>query len=327
MNLLSYHDYLDIPYLQLHFTAVSMGGDFPKNKTSALRGGTGRMMILQNCVLADSELSEADCLVCRCMDECLVQRFLYTPMRLEPELSYNKISMGYVFSCEDYRSYIASGDTFQFQVILFGKSRVYLNLLLQAIDTLGFAGLGKNQTKFQIVKVTNSRKKVIIDRENYGNSLFKENCQPETLASYVDYRMKQLKGREEICLKLQTETTLKYQGEILQELNFEAILAAAARRMYLFNCFEGNRMDLAEYQEMLFNSCRMNDCRSLVDSVKEIGVRRYSSRQREAMRLQGLKGELRILSIPKECLPTLLAGEITRIGKNTSFGFGRYHIF
>ena len=200
MNLLSYHNYLNIPYLQLHFTAVSMGGDFPMNKTSALRGGTGKMMILQNCVLADSELSEEDCLKCGCMDECLVQRFLYTPMRLKPDMSYNKISMGYIFSCEDYRTYIESGDTFQFQVILFGKSRVYLNLLLQAIDTLGFMGLGKNQTKFQIVKVTNSRKQTIIDRENYGNSLFKENCRPETLASYVDYRMNKLKGQEDICL-------------------------------------------------------------------------------------------------------------------------------
>lgn len=43
--------------------------------------------------------------------------------------------------------------------------------------------------------------------------------------------------------------------------------------------------------------------------------------------IRGGIGEMLLSGIPEKLLPILLAGEILHIGKNTSFGFGRYHIF
>lgn len=56
-------------------------------------------------------------------------------------------------------------------------------------------------------------------------------------------------------------------------------------------------------------------------------VRRYSSTQDQKMPLKGIKGEMRLSHIPGELMPALLAGEVLHIGKNTSFGFGKYRVF
>ena len=57
----NYEQYLDIPYVKLHFTAcVAEDCYLPRNKASALRGGVGQMMILQNCILASALRTDED---------------------------------------------------------------------------------------------------------------------------------------------------------------------------------------------------------------------------------------------------------------------------
>ena len=53
---------------------------------------------------------------------------------------------------------------------------------------------------------------------------------------------------------------------------------------------------------------------------------RYSGTQDKKVALRGVKGDMVLSDIPEDLLPVLLAGEVMHIGKNTSFGFGRYHV-
>lgn len=57
-----------------------------------------------------------------------------------------------------------------------------------------------------------------------------------------------------------------------------------------------------------------------------ISVRRYSERKNQSMVLKGIKGYFLVEEWYPENLPLLFAGELIHIGKNTSFGFGRYRI-
>ena len=57
-----------------------------------------------------------------------------------------------------------------------------------------------------------------------------------------------------------------------------------------------------------------------------ITVYRYSGTQDKKIALRGVKGEMKLSELPEELLRILLAGEIAHIGKNTSFGFGRYRV-
>ena len=44
------------------------------------------------------------------------------------------------------------------------------------------------------------------------------------------------------------------------------------------------------------------------------------------MDLKGIRGEVIFDKIPNDVIDVLIAGEIIHVGKNTSFGFGRYHL-
>ena len=57
-----------------------------------------------------------------------------------------------------------------------------------------------------------------------------------------------------------------------------------------------------------------------------VEVPRYSNSQNSKMVLRGIEGELTIGGTSEEVLEILLAGELVHIGKNTSFGFGRYRM-
>lgn len=325
MYLENMEKYLNIPYVKLHFTACAAEDCcLPKNKTSALRGGVGQMMILQNCILPADSRTDEDCLNCSCRDECLVQRFLYTPVSIRPSFSADKLSMGYLFECENYYEEFKEGDIFEFHVTLFGKSRVYLNLLLQAVWALGQWGLGKNKGRFCITRIMNSRKEDILC-QNYGQmQILKQRYYPETLSEYAGFRMKQLqKNGCRAIIKFQTETDIRYQKKKVTEFSMEAIISNLARRVYLFNCFEGVSMDLSIFMEEMLSDLP----RILNQSVESIQIKRFSSRQMSRMRLEGIKGEVKLDKLPEPLLPWLLAGEIMHIGKNTSFGFGRYRVF
>ena len=43
-----------------------------------------------------------------------------------------------------------------------------------------------------------------------------------------------------------------------------------------------------------------------------------------SMQFHGIKGEVNLISVEENVLEILLAGELIHIGKNTSFGFGKY---
>lgn len=103
----------------------------------------------------------------------------------------------------------------------------------------------------------------------------------------------------------------------------EAIVSNLARRVYLFNCFVGREMDPEEFTDHLMENLPI----IVEQDTRKRRVTRYSSRQQSRMQLQGIQGNVYLGEWPDEdLLRCLLAGEILHIGKNTSFGFGRYRV-
>ena len=59
-------------------------------------------------------------------------------------------------------------------------------------------------------------------------------------------------------------------------------------------------------------------------TVSPESMKRYSGTQDSHMTLRGIIGKVSFDSMPEECLDYLIAGELIHIGRNTSFGFGKY---
>lgn len=303
---------LNIRYVKLHFTLMfSEPARMPKNKTSAIRGGMGEMLLRANCI------RDRKCENCDFYSECIVQRTMYSQFSIKPEFVTTGDSIGYVIECENLEEKFKAGDTLQFNLILFGKTIVYFNQYMQALFALGRVGIGRYQAKFQIVSVTNTKNHPILD----GDNIYMEYYMILTVENYVRYRFKELEqqGMEGI-LNFKTPLTVKYKAEWIQEFHMEAILNAIRRRIFMLDCFEGIETDMDEIYEMV------QIPHIVCQESRFVGIERYSARQDRKMVLRGLEGYAELDHIPIDILPLLLAGELIHIGKNTSFGFGRYRL-
>lgn len=305
---------LQIRYIKLHFLVVLLEDTYlPADKVSALRGGMGEMLLRANCV------RDRNCANCDFVSECIVRRTMYSKYTLVPQFVTTDDSIGYILECENYDKIFAEGDVLQFNLILFGKSIVYFNQYMQAFFALGNEGIGKEHARYRIVSVTNTQNHPLLI-DGAVNML---NYQIKTLGEYVDYRIRRMErtgGQNRLVFH--TPVALKYQGEFLEEYHMTAVWNAVLRRIYMLECFE----------EITENVYTIDELKSfaLPDIVKQethrVGIHRYSSTQDRKMVLNGIKGYMELTQIPEQMLPWFFAGELIHIGKNTSFGFGRYSI-
>ena len=299
-------------YIKLHFTLLFPENcKVPKYKVSAIRGGMGEMLLRANCI------RDRKCEACDFVSECIVQRTMYSKFEYKPEYVTTGESIGYVLECEDYREELAAGDVVSFNLILFLKTIVYFSQYMQALYSIGVQCLGKEQANFVIVSVTNSLGEELLEDGN----IYMPRYQVMRIADYVVYRKKQLLSHSmKNEIRFQTPLTLKFQGKFLNEFQMEPMFRGIVRRLYMLSCFEGNVVDITEYD--------YDNLPQIQGQEKYfVSVPRFSNRQNAKMFLKGIEGKIFVDRISEEQLEFLLAGELIHIGKNTSFGFGRYHIF
>ncbi len=301
---------LQVRYVKLCFgLRITEDTQLPVNKVSAIRGGIGEMLLRANCI------RDRRCGSCDFESECIVRRTLYSRFDEKPDFVTSGDSVGYVLECEDYGKDFYEGDIVEFHLILFGKTIVYFSQFLQAIYQLGMTGIGKTYARYEVAFIRNTLGKDILR----GSEVLMGQYKVLTLWDYVRYRQKKSADYEDLCrIRFRTPVTVKYQGKVQQTLSMEAILPALCRRIYMLDCFEGLGCEMLKWEGIY--------PQVLSEYSEPITVYRYSSTQDQKMPLRGIKGELRLKKIPEELFPLLLAGELIHIGKNTSFGFGRYHL-
>lgn len=307
-------DILQIRYIKLHFTIVLLTDTIlPVDKVSALRGGMGEMLLRANCV------RDRDCKNCDFESECIVRRTMYSKYEIVPRFVTTNDSVGYILECENYDEEFYEGDTLQFQLILFGRTIVYFNQYMQAFYALGIEGIGKEHAQYRIKSVTNTQNESLFD----NSAVYMKNYNVQTLDAYVKYRMNEMNSLNcQNRLVFHTPVTLKYQGKFLETYDMEAIWNAILRRIYMLECFEGLTFTVYDVEEL--KDITLPDI--VEQKIRSISVQRYSSTQDRKMLLTGIKGIIQVDLIPDQILPYFIAGELIHIGKNTSFGFGRYRV-
>lgn len=306
---------MQIRYIKLHFTVVLLtDAILPVDKVSALRGGMGEMLLRANCV------RDRTCKSCDFESECIVRRTMYSKYEIVPRFVTTDDSVGYILECENYDEEFREGDSLRFQLILFGRTIVYFNQYMQAFYALGMEGIGKEHTRYRIQSVTNTQNEPLFSS---NSAVYMKNYNVQTLDTYVMYRMNEINSLDcQNRLIFHTPATLKYQGKFLKSYNMEAIWNAILRRIYMLECFEGLTYTVYDVEEL--KDIVLPDI--VEQEMRSVSVQRYSSTQDRKMILSGIKGIVQLDLIPDQMLPFLIAGELMHIGKNTSFGFGRYRV-
>lgn len=299
----------DIPYVRLQFRAeVTADTRMPETKTAALRGGMGEMLLRQNCV------TDRKCDNCRFSKACVVKHTFYSYMEKKPDYVTGEESIGYLIECSDRRNKFRKGDCLEFTLLLFGESIVFFNMYLQAFCQLGMVGIGKDHAQYRIIEVRNTRGQTLVR----GNEVDMSRYCIETLNDYIRRRKEELRGSGRWNLVFVTPLSMKYRQKFLQEFCGEALVSGAARRVQMLDYYMGKELDVPDFSAYP---------ESVKQTVREECVRRYSGTQDARMKLYGITGQITFDWIPEECLDYLIAGELTHIGKNSSFGFGKYRLY
>ncbi len=126
-----------------------------------------------------------------------------------------------------------------------------------------------------------------------------------------------------VTLEFLTPLRLKEKGDLVTHLTFPLLWERLRQRLTLLATFYGNsnqKPDLAHLSEL-----------AEAVSIKESGLfwydwERYSGRQRELMKLGGLKGSINFAGELAPFLPYLRLGMQVNLGQGTTFGLGRYRL-
>ncbi len=221
-----------------------------------------------------------------------------------------------------YERLLEKGDRFRFSVRLFGEGCNYFAKVLKAIELGGKRGLGGQRIGFSIKKIIlkeGLRSWVYFDESRKRNPLFEP--LPVSLGSFSPHLPDQPVST--IAIDFITPTRLIFRGERVTNPEFHIILRATFRR---FNSLlqhhgrSGLRLDVKKHLEQ-----------AQTISTDFQGTwfdwRRSSARQKHRHIMGGITGRAiyRGEFLP-EWLAMLGAGQVTHIGKATTFGMGQYRL-
>ncbi len=111
-------------------------------------------------------------------------------------------------------------------------------------------------------------------------------------------------------------------GALASQLPFVTLFRTLLRRLALLAYFHcGQSADLQEMRQLIAQAREVK--------IKESHLhwwdwKRYSTRQRTAMKLGGVVGQVSYEGELEPFVPYLRAGEFLHVGKGTSFGLGKY---
>lgn len=320
-NLYSGIEHFRAAVFRFTLKAGERGLVLPDFKGSTLRGGLGHALRRVVCVQRGAECDQ-----CIMGNHCAYSYIFETSPRGNADFysKFSDVPRPFVIEPpESERNEYSPDDKVRFNLILFGRALQYLPHLIVAVVELGKMGLGRGRRPFtlelvEVVDPFDSSENTVYTSETESIS---EQYPVVSGSDILDYVVG-LRGRQ-LVISFQTMTRLKHQGSLTDEPSFEIIIRALLRRLtaiMAFHCGYELQWDFASLIE------RARTVELLREDVNWRDWTRYSSRQRERMKLGGIIGNAVYCGPFQEFLPLLKFGEIIHIGKNAVFGLGKYQV-
>ncbi len=206
-----------------------------------------------------------------------------------------------------------------FNLLLIGKAIDYLTYFILAFEELGKVGLGEKRSKYQLTTIYDTL-------QDPPKSIY--SSQIKSLAA--DFKRKDFQNiieetrgfsSEKITLNFLTPTRIKYRKEYVKEFDFEALIRSILRRFLTLAELHCDYKPKINPQDLLK---RAKEVSLLNSETHWYNYTRYSKRQDRRIDLSGFIGRVTFQGKISDFLPYIKLGEYIHIGKNTSFGLGRY---
>jgi len=294
----------------------------PGYKGGAFRGGFGYAFKSIVCPTHDT-----DCIHSRLGNTCVYSEVFETPVPPGSVImrKYPRAPHPFVLTPPlEPRSRFTAEDELSLGLVLVGRAIPWLAYFICTLEELGRRGVGPQRSRYQIHRAES------LIRINGSGSV------PRTLV-YDGTQRKVMgvphiiqagdfpDGREieaAVTIGFLTPVRIVCGGELASKLPFVTLFRTLLRRLALLAYFHCGQPANVEAMRGLIKAAEA--VRVKESSLRWHDWQRYSTRQQTRMKLGGLVGQISYEGELAPFLPFLRVGELTHVGKGTSFGLGRY---
>ena len=292
-------------------------GYLPGYKGGLLRGGFGYTFRSVAC-----HQRGQDCRECKDKGGCAYSYIFETsPTQDDGKFSgYSDAPRPFVVEPDsNRRRKFVQGDSLEFGLVLIGKAIEYFPYFIFCFDELGRRGLGREKVRFRLEGVHGFH-----FRENQWFSVYdpRDRLLNDNLPA-IGANQLSLKYDDTLSLEFLTPTRIKYRDKYISDLEFHVMIRNLLRRismLMLYHCDTELDADI----NRLIAEARMVDVHNW--DLRWRDWPRYSTRQNAEISLGGFVGKVTYVGNFDKFMPVIALGEQIHIGKNTTFGLGKYRI-
>ncbi len=292
----------------------------PEFKGSAFRGGFGHSFKKVVCTFKN----KTDCLSCMLKEKCLYSYIFETITQSKINLlkKSHKFPHPFIIESENNKKRIYEpGENFGFDLILIGRAIEYVPYFIYSFKLMGNSGIGKGRGTYFLKKVFST--------DFNGNSRLVYDGIKQVLTNkyFVVSGDKLMENgsinTEKISLDFITPTRIKYERKLIDRPEFHILMRNVFRRLSLLMYRHCDIVLNFNHKKLIEEAEKVEIHNS---ELKWFDWERYSNRQKTRMKMGGFIGKITYKGELVPFIQFLKIGEYIHIGKNVSFGLGKYKI-
>lgn len=296
----------------------------PAYAGSMVRGAFGIALQQSVCVTRTYE-----CASCLLKDRCIYPYVFETPRPVATRVmrKYPVAPHPFVLVPPPGNTIAPPAQPLAVGLTLFGKALRYLPQFIFALERMGQRGLGGRRVRCALSTVGSrlanrdwllysAEDRVLRSTEPFEHARFLVLGPPHP--GHEDA------PTEQVTIELLTPLRIVYEERLATYLPFHVLIRSLLRRIAHLSYFHcGGDPSTVAFADWITLASTVQ---TTAHALQWFDWERYSNRQRTVMRLGGLIGRVTYEGPLAAFRPLLEAGEITHVGKGTSFGLGRYQI-
>lgn len=291
---------------------------FPPFKGNLFRGALGKTMKDLTCARGNSP--DDECPQCILRSQCLWSR-LFKGFRnggRSDGTILGKVENAphpFVLHLPDpHRLHCNAGEKILLTLVLVGEAVDNLPYFILAMEELGRRGVGPSRSPFKVEGISCGgipvydpvAQKVLSLPRISAASLLQEKAPPGG-----------------VTMQILSPLRLKREGRFQKLIRFEDLMRGLLRRLQLLSALYCGGPERVDYTPLLQLAAAI---RVVDGAVSWRPLRRYNFRQEQETAMGGVTGRLAFQGDLDPFMPCLRAGETLHLGKNTTFGMGRYQL-
>jgi CRISPR/Cas system endoribonuclease Cas6 (RAMP superfamily) len=306
--------FADFSFVSLEFL-LRARADFPlpSFKGSTLRGAFGYAFKKAVCITRQ----QPHCENCILSTNCAYSYIFETPCPAGTKVmrKYEKIPHPFILRPPlSSQRLIKAGQEIPFGLILIGRAKDYLPYFVLVMEELAARGLGRERGQCQLLQISDSHGSVIYDCE-------KRELLPAQGETGADLISRAGTSPDQITIEFQTPLRLVRDRKIIRKVCFQDLYRSLLRRLAILQRFHCDLTPEIDFRGLIDKAAAIE---TVADETHWQESHRYSTRQKANMSTSGLLGRLTFAGDLEPFWSVLILGTYVNVGKNTSFGLGRY---